>query len=61
MQVKPNMNYKLLGTNIVLDKNKVYTAIIATNQPDYIERGLIFCNDVLLDKTEYTIIKEGIK
>jgi len=59
MQVKPNMNYKLLGTNIVLDKNKVYTAIIATNQPDYIERGLIFCNDVLLDKTEYTIIKEG--
>ncbi len=53
MKVKPNENYKLLGTNITLDKNREYVAFWATNQPAWKERGLIFVEDILLEKGEY--------
>jgi len=58
MKVKPKENYKLLGTSIILNKNKTYSAFIATNQPGYKEKGLIFVNDVLLNDNEYTIIED---
>jgi hypothetical protein len=57
MLVKPNENYKLLGTGIVLDKEKTYTAVLASNQPDYMAREAIFCGHILLDKGEYTIVE----
>jgi hypothetical protein len=56
MKVKPKENYKLLGTSIVLNKDKIYNAVIATNQPNYKEKGLIFVDEVLLNKKEYIII-----
>jgi len=58
VKVKLKENYKLLGSSIVLNKNKTYTAIIATNQPGYKEKGLIFVNNVLLNDNEYTIIED---
>ena len=57
IKVKPNLNYKLLGTNIRLDKNKVYNGEIATNHPNYKELGLMFVGEILLDENEYTIIR----
>ena len=57
MKVKPIMDYVLLGTNEKLDKNKVYDAEIAWNQPGYKKNGLIFVNGVLLVKGEYKIIR----
>jgi len=56
MFVKPIEDYKLLGTSIVLDKNKVYHACLATNQPNWKEREAIFCDEVLLEKGEYEIV-----
>jgi hypothetical protein len=56
MKVKPNENYHLLGTSIKLDKNLVYDAEPATNQPQWEERGLIFVNEILLEKGEYEIV-----
>ena len=41
-KVRPKENYKLLGTNAVLNKNLVYLAIDATNQPNWKTGGLIF-------------------
>jgi len=58
MFVKPKRNYKLLGTSIELDKNQVYSAVLATNQPNWEERGAIFCGEVLLEKEEYEIVNE---
>ena len=59
MRIQPKENYRLLGTSpvITLDKNKVYDGIIATNQPNYKKKGLVFCGDILLNKSEYIIIK----
>jgi hypothetical protein len=59
MKIQPKENYKLLGTYpvIKLDKNKIYNAVIADNQPDYKKKGLVFCGDILLNKSEYKIIK----
>jgi|TARA_R110000744_G_scaffold181079_3_gene300127 hypothetical protein len=61
MKIKPKENYRLLGTYpvITLNKNKVYKVIKATNQPNYKENGLVFCDNILLNKNEYTVIKEG--
>jgi hypothetical protein len=53
---RPKENYKLLGTDIVLDSARYYPAIVATNQPDYIKRRAIFCSDVLLVDGEYEIM-----
>jgi len=58
MRVKPNENYQLANIpESKLNKDIVYNAVIASNQPDYKEKGLIFVKDILLDKTEYIIIK----
>lgn len=56
MRVKPNKNYKLLGTSIELDKEKVYDAVKATNQPNYEEEGLVFVSEILLNKNEYVVV-----
>ena len=61
MKIKPKNNYRLLGTSISIDKTKVYTAIVATNQPNFKEKGLVFCGDILLNKNEYIIINAGVK
>lgn len=57
MKVKPNESYKLLGTSITLVKGKTYNATIATNQPDYEEKGLIFVEGILLATGEYEIVE----
>jgi len=66
MKVKPKLNYKLMGTNIKLDKNKTYNYITAINQPDYKKEGKIFILEngnnknsfgFLLNKKEYEVIK----
>lgn len=66
MKAKPLHNYKLLGTNIVLDCTKTYSFSHATNQPDWEEKGLIFIHErddragnpvgVLLERGEYLIV-----
>lgn len=47
-----------------LDKDKIYKATLATNQPDFDKDGLIFVEpnedlriELLLNKDEYIIIK----
>lgn len=62
MKAKPLHNYKLLGTDIVLDARKTYSFSHATNQPDWKEKGLIFIHEreddpvgVLLERGEYLI------
>ena len=57
MKIKPNKNYHSLGTNIMLNKNLTYNGIIATNQPNYKKEGLIFVNEILLNKKEYKLTK----
>jgi hypothetical protein len=63
MKAKPLHNYKLLGTDIVLDVRKTYGFSHATNQPDWEEKGLIFIHErkydpvgVLLERGEYLIV-----
>ena len=41
-----------------LNKTKIYDGVIACNQPDYKKKGLVFCEDYLLEKSEYKLIKE---
>ena len=57
MLVKPNKNYKMLWTNKCVWTDQTYKAIIATNQPNYKEKGAIFINEILLEKGEYTIVE----
>lgn len=60
LKVRPKLAYKLLGTELKLDPEKVYEAIEARNIPDWEERGLIFVGDgpgFLLERGEYTIIE----
>ena len=58
--INPNDNYRCAGySRPALDKNKVYSATLATNQPDYTEKGLVFCGGYLLNKNEYTIVSEN--
>jgi hypothetical protein len=68
IKVRPNKAYKLLGTDLVLDPNKTYTAVYAMNIPDWKDRKLIFIgpspgflleeNEYLLEEDEYTIIEQ---
>ena len=58
MLVKPNKNYKMLWTNKCVWTDQTYEAIIATNQPNYKEKGAIFINEILLEKGEYTIVEK---
>jgi len=50
MKVFPLTDYRLLGTDIVLDS--------ATNQPNWKQRGAIFVDGVLLEKGEYVVVPE---
>ena len=55
--IQPKDDYRCaVYSRPALDKNKVYSATLATNQSDYVERGLVFCGDYLLDKNEYTVV-----
>ena len=64
MRIRPKEDYKLLGTSVVLDKNKVYPASIATNQPNYKQKESIFVyydehgGSMLLHKGEYAKTKD---
>jgi len=58
--VRPKLPYRLLGTALQLDPEKVYPAIWARNIPDWKERGLVYVGDecgIMLETGEYTIIK----
>jgi len=64
MQIRPKENYKLLGTGIELNKERIYYAMHATNLPDWKEKGKIFVQDdrnfgFLLEAGEYEILTEG--
>ena len=61
MKVKLLSTSKLLGTEIVLHKGRIYKAVIATNQPDYKAAGKIFIvksngDSILLQKGDYKIV-----
>ncbi len=62
MKIKPKLNYSINGYG-KLNKARTYTAVIATNQPDYKKKGKIFVEpnedlriELLLKKEEYEII-----
>lgn len=62
MKIKPKFNYSINGYGN-LNKAKTYKAVMATNQPDYKEKGKIFVEpnedlriELLLKKEEYEII-----
>jgi len=58
IKIQPNKNYKCaIYSRPPLDKTKIYNGVIAFNQPDYKKKGLVFCEDYLLKKGEYKIIK----
>ena len=61
MKVKPKENYKLYCTRIKISKDKIYDAVIATNQPNYKEEGKIFVDEILLTKDEYDIVPDDPK
>lgn len=64
MKIQPKLNYSMSGYG-QLNKDKIYSAVDATNQPNWKEEGKIFveANDdltieLLLKIGEYEIIKE---
>jgi hypothetical protein len=64
MKIQPKLNYSMSGYG-QLNKDKIYSAIDATNQPNWKEEGKIFveANDdltieLLLKQGEYELIKE---
>ena len=64
MKIQPKLNYSMSGYG-QLNKDKIYSAVDATNQPNWKEEGKIFveANDdlrieLLLKRGEYEIIKE---
>jgi hypothetical protein len=59
IKIQPNENYRCaIYSRPPLDKTKIYNGVIACNQPDYKKKGLVFCEDYLLEKSEYKLIKE---
>lgn len=57
MKVQPKHDYRCAAHSMPpLDKNKVYKAMPATNQPYYEEFGLVFVEGFLLNKIEYKIV-----
>jgi hypothetical protein len=59
IKIQPNKNYRCpIYSKPPLDKTKTYKGYIAFSQPNYKEKGLVFCEDYLLKKGEYKIIKE---
>jgi hypothetical protein len=57
MKAKPKEDYKLLGTSITLDKNRVYDVEFASNIPDADVFKMIWIEGVLLKEGEYEIVK----
>jgi len=64
MKIQPKLNYSMSGYG-QLNKDKIYSAVDATNQPNWKEEGKIFveANDdltieLLLKQGEYELIKE---
>ena len=56
-KVRPNIDYRCaVNSRKPLDSKKIYTVEFATNQPDYLENGLVFCGDFLLSGDEYTLV-----
>jgi hypothetical protein len=62
MKIKPKLSYSISGYG-KLNKDKTYKAVIATNQPDYKEKGKIFVEpnedlqiELLLTRNEYEIV-----
>ena len=58
IQKEANGYKSLKWTNIKLNKSKIYKGIKATNIPNYKKEGLIFVNEILLNKSEYIIISK---
>ena len=59
MKIKPKLAYRNPCIPInAMDPNKTYDAVIATNQPDYEVKGLIFAGGHLLKRGEYTEVEE---
>ena len=56
MRIQPNQNYTMGIGYPKLNKNCIYKAELATNQPDYIEQGKVFVKDILLDKNDYRLV-----
>lgn len=56
MKIQPLSNFQLLGTSLTLTMGKTYNATRATNIPNHKEKGLVFCNGILLDSTEYVVV-----
>ena len=64
MKIKPKLNYSMSGYG-QLKKDKIYSAVDATNQPNWKEEGKIFVEanedltiELLLKQGEYELIKE---
>jgi hypothetical protein len=60
IHIRPKLAYRLLGTELRLDPEKVYPAIHARNIPDWKERGLVFVGPdcgIMLEDGEYEIVK----
>lgn len=66
MKVRPKLAYRHANYphNTALDPNKVYVAELATNQPEWEEKGKIFlpcpngAPEMLLDNTEYEVVEK---
>ena len=60
MLVKPNENYRQAGVigGVELNKNTIYDAEIASNLPEYEEKGKVFVEGIMLTNDEYAIVKE---
>ena len=61
MKISPVENFRQLGTSMRVSKEKVYDAVLATNQPNWEERRLVFLLDgedsMLLQGDEYEVIE----
>ena len=57
LRVRPHLPYKLLGTDIQLDPEKVYDAVRARHIPGWKEKQMVFVEGILLEAGEYTLIK----
>ena len=42
MKIKPIWSYEMTGTRIKVDSTKVYSALPATNQPEWEKRSAVF-------------------
>ena len=57
MRVKVKYDFEAIGMEGVLSTKKTYTVTeFASNQPDFLEKGKIFINGILLESCDYTIL-----